>query len=455
MPPPVLALAKSLRQRLTGVGLALVTGTTRLRTRRLPLPLATLLDQIRPARSARIPDFRDPLPTPRRTLSEPLAQLLSGVGLPRITSTTRLHPRRLPQLLQFPLRQFRPGQTALIPDFRKPGFAPRRALSELRPQRVTGMGLTRVTSTTCLRTRCLSHPLPPLSAQTAPGRIRLARPSLRPLGTASATATARTDRFRRTKTAISVGKRHRRPHHCRIHILVLRREPEIGSLEELGPETVLRRPCPASGAPHRLVHVPSRPQCLLGHHLIKRPRPQTEAGLDKARIDGPRRHLIRRPDRSRIERPRARIVPRLSSDTTKLTTADRILQHRGVRSRIRPRASLDGQTRAPRAQLRRQLPGKPHRLGTAVLTDTRRNQSDHIIQRHIRLPTGQRHHIMRALHDPLCHGTRPTQSPGALDFPTQNRLRPLPHTGRIRLFHGGPLQTRLGPRRLVCAPRLG
>ncbi len=101
------------------------------------------------------PDLRKPRPTPRLALSELVPQRLAGVGLTRITSTTRLRTRRLFQLLHRILL----ACTTLSLDLPKPMLPPLPALPELLPQPCAGVGLTRITSTTSLRTRFQPLPL--------------------------------------------------------------------------------------------------------------------------------------------------------------------------------------------------------------------------------------------------------------------------------------------------------
>ncbi len=81
----------------------------------------------------------------------------------------------------------------------------------------------------------------------------------------------------------------------------------------------------------------------------------------------------------------------------------------------------------PGTKFGRQFPGEPHRLIVAELAGPRRDQSHHVIQRHTYITTRQRHHIMRALHDPRRKLTRPIHQPSPLDLSTKIRLRPVGH----------------------------
>ncbi len=166
LPGPLRAFSELPAQLLGAVGLTRVPRTTGLRPCLLLLLRPLLLLQSRPGRTALIPDLRKPMLPPRRALPELLPQRLPAVGLARVTSTARLHTRRLPQPLPLLHLQRRPGRTALIPDFRKPGLTPLLAFPELLPQTRTAVWLTRVTSTTCFDTRRLVqrlHSIWPLS----------------------------------------------------------------------------------------------------------------------------------------------------------------------------------------------------------------------------------------------------------------------------------------------------
>ncbi len=137
----------------------------------------------------------------------------------------------------------------------------------------------------------------------------------------------------------------------------------------------------------------------------------------------PKIHRIKHGIDVRIKTPRHRNTRRLSGS--------RPLGHRGIRLRIRPRTSTNAQPCPLRIQPGRQLPRKPHRPITTHLSNLHRHQSHHIIQRHIRAITRQRHHIMSPLHNPHRSVTGPTHRPRPLNLPTQIRLRP-PRHSRIR-----------------------
>ncbi len=222
---PVPALSELGPQRRTAVGYARVTGTTRLRTRGLPvwlvqthqrhtnlhnphppplLALSELLAQLtavemltgrkrttrlRPPRLAQrlplrrpqrhrlgtnlIPDLRKPRPPPELCLPELLPQTRARVGPARVAGTTRLRTCCFPLLRP----RFRLANTAAIPDLPKPRPAPLRALVEHAPQRLTAVRLARVTSPNCLGLRRLTLPSPQVrsasTCRTAAFRNRL------------------------------------------------------------------------------------------------------------------------------------------------------------------------------------------------------------------------------------------------------------------------------------------
>ncbi len=279
--------------------------TTRLRPRRRPQPLPLPPPQIRPGRTTPIVDFGKPRPPPIPRLPELLPQRLAVVRLTRVTSATRLRPRRFPLHFLLALAQSRPGRTTLILDFGKPRPPPRAALPELLPQRRTCVGHSRVAGTTRLRPR---------------RRIQRRRTTrLRGL-------------HRRTTGLAGV-------HNCRHN---------------------------------RAVYLQGRPRRLTGRRFL--------------------RHLA---------------------------------------LRIRPRPGTNSQSRPLRTNPGRQLPRKPHRLGTPHLTNPHRDQGQHIVQRHPRALPRQRHYVVRALHNPRRHGTRPTHRPSTLDLPPQIRIRPARHTNRL------------------------
>ncbi len=78
-------------------------------------------------------DLRKSVPPPSRAPAVLLPQLRTRVGHARITSTTRLRPRRLLLLRPPVLVRGRPGHTTITADFREPTLRPSRALPEFLP----------------------------------------------------------------------------------------------------------------------------------------------------------------------------------------------------------------------------------------------------------------------------------------------------------------------------------
>ncbi len=144
---PRFALPEILPQFHGGVRLSRIARTTRLRPARLP----QLLLQILPTHTVLGPDLRKPRLAPFHSPSELFRQCLGRVGLTRVVRTTELLAPCLPHLLI----QILPTRAGLILDLPEPGMAPPFALPELRPQRRAGVRLTRITSTTRLLPRLL------------------------------------------------------------------------------------------------------------------------------------------------------------------------------------------------------------------------------------------------------------------------------------------------------------
>ncbi len=170
-PAPSPTLSERRPQRLLGVGLARIASTTHLRQHILQIRLLPSPRQLRPGQNALpCPELRNPLRTPPHAHLEFRRQRSARVGFTRFVSTTQLSPHQ--SQLHIPFASV--GRTALLPaELREPLLTPRRALSERLPQRLSGVGLTRLASTPHLRPNWLRLRIPhPLS------QLRLTHTSL-------------------------------------------------------------------------------------------------------------------------------------------------------------------------------------------------------------------------------------------------------------------------------------
>ncbi len=187
------------------------------------------------------------------------------------------------------------------------------------------------------------------------------------------------------------------------------------------------------------VHIESKqPRVIRPRHIT--PRRSRNIQQIERRISG-------------IKPPNHRITHGSGGRIAELTAARRFLDHRGPQLRIRTRPGTNGEPRPLRTEPRRQLPGKMHRLSASHLINLRRNQNHHIIQRHIRVVPSQRHHVMRALHNPYRRLTRPIHRPSPLKRRTQIRLRPPRYTNTpLRPLRRSHIRRRDNARRRA-APR--